>query len=151
MEIKTILWPTDLSENSVRASEAVSYLSRKFDCRVVLLYVGFDLDNYFPAYGETSKGTHDKFEEWEKAEAQKRLDNLCSDKLSGCPLIERMITVGDPVTEILKAIEEKEADLVVMATSGRGGRDMEGICGGVTEKIVRTSPVHVMTVNPKHK
>jgi nucleotide-binding universal stress UspA family protein len=152
MDVKTILWPTDLSENSLHAAESVKYLSGKLGAEVLLLYVGFNLDNYFPAYGEGSDENHMKFEAWELQEAAKRLDRVCGEKLDGCPIMDKVITTGDPAQKILDTIDKMNVDMVAMSTSGRGGGgDRSGLCGGVTEKIVRTAPVHVLTVNPHMK
>ncbi len=51
MEVETILWPTDLSKNSLRAARHVESLAEKYQAKVVLLYVGVDLMTYFTAYG----------------------------------------------------------------------------------------------------
>ena len=47
--------------------------------------------------------------------------------------------------EILTYVEEHEVDLVVVGTHGRTGFDRY-VLGSVAEKLVRTSPVPVMTV-----
>ncbi|HEX9844699.1 MAG TPA: universal stress protein, partial [bacterium] len=52
---------------------------------------------------------------------------------------------GHSVDEILRVIDEYKPDLVVMATHGRTGvRHM--LLGSVAERIVRLSPVPVLTV-----
>ena len=43
MEVRTILWPTDLSKNSIKAAKHVSSLANKYQAKVILLYVGVDL------------------------------------------------------------------------------------------------------------
>ena len=42
MEVRTILWPTDLSKNSIKAAKHVSSLAEKYQAKVILLYVGVD-------------------------------------------------------------------------------------------------------------
>ncbi len=70
-----------------------------------------------------------------------------SDRLSGMGVetVETAITHGVPYRAILDAIEEADADLVVIGTHGRTGIDRY-LLGSVAEKLVRTSPVPVMTV-----
>ncbi|WP_146417287.1 universal stress protein [Haloarcula hispanica] len=70
-----------------------------------------------------------------------------SDRLSGMGVetVETAITHGVPYRAILDAIEETDADLVVIGTHGRTGIDRY-LLGSVAEKLVRTSPVPVMTV-----
>ena len=51
--------------------------------------------------------------------------------------------MGDPAHEILKAIDKEEIDLVVMATRGATGKFHYG---SVTEKVVKNSPVPVLSI-----
>ncbi|RLM95499.1 universal stress protein [Haloarcula sp. Atlit-7R] len=70
-----------------------------------------------------------------------------SDRLSelGVETVETAITHGVPYRAILDAIEDTDADLVVIGTHGRTGVDRY-LLGSVAEKLVRTSPVPVLTV-----
>jgi nucleotide-binding universal stress UspA family protein len=52
---------------------------------------------------------------------------------------------GNSAEEILRAIDEYKPDLVVMATHGRTGLK-HMLMGSVAERIVRLSPVPVLTV-----
>lgn len=54
---------------------------------------------------------------------------------------------GTPSEALLAYIEEVDADVVVMGTHGRTGIQ-QAIFGSVAEKLVRNSPVPVMTVRP---
>ena len=72
MEIKTILWPTDLSENSLKAGNHVISLSEKYQAEVVLLYVSVDLCSFFPAYGNYPSVEHlNNFRDWELEKPEK--------------------------------------------------------------------------------
>jgi nucleotide-binding universal stress UspA family protein len=50
--------------------------------------------------------------------------------------------------QILLAIEETAADLVVMGTHGRQGLS-RALIGSIAEKVVRLSPVPVLTVRER--
>jgi nucleotide-binding universal stress UspA family protein len=52
---------------------------------------------------------------------------------------------GDPVETIADYAGEYGVDLVVMGTHGRGGVSRM-LLGSVTERVVRTAPVPVLTV-----
>jgi nucleotide-binding universal stress UspA family protein len=52
---------------------------------------------------------------------------------------------GTPHREIVAAIEENDVDLVVVGTHGRTGLERY-LLGSVAERVLRTSPVPVMTV-----
>ena len=78
MEVRTILWPTDLSKNSIKAAKHVSSLAEKYQAKVILLYVGVDLMSYFRAYGDPSEDQVEHFQSWELKQAKKHLeDGVC--------------------------------------------------------------------------
>jgi nucleotide-binding universal stress UspA family protein len=52
---------------------------------------------------------------------------------------------GDTFQEILGAAKELESDVIVMGTHGRTGL-AHLLIGSVAEKVVRKSPIPVMTV-----
>ncbi|WP_336003052.1 universal stress protein [Halorientalis halophila] len=59
--------------------------------------------------------------------------------------VERIVTEGRPSAEIVEHAREDDCDLIVMGTHGRGGIDRL-LLGSVAERVVRRSPVPVMTV-----
>jgi nucleotide-binding universal stress UspA family protein len=60
--------------------------------------------------------------------------------------VERKVVVGDPHLRILA--EARRADLIVMPTAGRTGF-AHLLIGSVAEKVVRHSPIPVLTIRPK--
>ena len=71
MEVQTILWPTDLSKNSLKAAENVVSLADKYKARVIMLYVGTDLTAMDQAYGYPSQEHLRHFQDWELQQGQK--------------------------------------------------------------------------------
>lgn len=59
--------------------------------------------------------------------------------------VETAVVEGVPRSEILAYVEDEGSDLVVMGTHGRTGLD-HYLIGSVAEKVVRRSPVPVVTV-----
>jgi nucleotide-binding universal stress UspA family protein len=59
--------------------------------------------------------------------------------------LEVAIAQKDAASEILKKIEAKRAQLVVMGTRGLTGVD-RFLLGSLAEKVVREAPVPVLTV-----
>jgi nucleotide-binding universal stress UspA family protein len=149
MQIKKILWPTDLSETSLKAGAHVREIAQKHQAETVLLYVGVDLRNYFPAYGGPGAEFIEDFENFECEQARKRLERLCRDKLDGCPLLHVEVATGDPATVILDYIRNKSVDMVVMASHGRGqdAYSAPPRFGSVADRVVKESPVPVLVVN----
>jgi nucleotide-binding universal stress UspA family protein len=154
MEVQTILWPTDLSKNSVKAAKNVESLAEKYKAKVILLYVGVDLMSHFGAYGEPTEGHLQHFQKWEMDHAKKKLESVCQKELKACPALEVRLVQGDPATEIIKAIKKEKADMVVITTHGRGAEDVDRVSaefGSVAKKVIANSPVPIHLVNPLKK
>jgi len=151
MEVHTILWPTDLSKNSIKAAKHVESLAEKYQAKVVLLYVGVDLMAHFPAYGSYPSPENLKhFQEWELKHAKQQLEAVCENELKACPKIELRLVQGDAATEILKAVKKEKADLVVLTRHGRGQDDLDqksSDFGSVAKKVLANSraPVHLVS------
>lgn len=145
MEIKTILWPTDLSAQSLKAGPHVVALAQKHDAAVVLLYVAVDLCRMFPAYGNyPSVELLNNFRDWEIGKARKRLEQLCDEELKACPYLRLRLVSGEPAEEILKMAEREGADLIVLSRRGEGRDSGFGhIARQVTEAA--TIPVQILT------
>lgn len=55
------------------------------------------------------------------------------------------VVEGNPHEKILEYVSEHDIDMVVMGTHGRTGLD-RALMGSVAERVVRRSPVPVLTV-----
>jgi nucleotide-binding universal stress UspA family protein len=151
MQVRTILWPTDLSRNSIKAAKHVSSLAEKYQAKVIVLYVGVDLLSYFRAYGDPSEEQLQHFQNWELKQAKKHLEAVCEKELKSCPNLEVKLVQGDAAAEILKMVKETKADMVVLTTHGRGHDDLDqksADFGSVVKKVMANSPVAVHLVNP---
>lgn len=143
MELKRILWPTDLSGNSEKTLLHVTSLSQKYQAEIHILYVIEELGIHEPWYGDFDPDHMGKIHEWEEKKAGERLDMVCEEHLKGCPLYIKHVAIGDPAEEILKLISKENIDMVVMATRGRKGKFS---FGSVTEKVVKNATVTVVTI-----
>ena len=151
MEVHTILWPTDLSKNSIKAAKHVESLAEKYQAKVVLLYVGVDLMSHFGAYSYPSPDHVKHFQDWEMQHAKKELEMVCEKELKACPKIEMRLVQGDPAAEILKSVKDEKADMVVLTSHGRGHDELDqksADFGSVAKKVMANSPVPVHLVNP---
>lgn len=155
MEIKKILWPTDLSENAAYALPFVSSLSEKYGSEIHLIFVVEDVHQFDHFYGDARPSFLKEFQERIIRKGEEYLENVCSEILSGCPRFKKHIVVGDPAHEILKCIDEENMDLVVMATRGHGegryGEMRHFPLGSVSEKVIRNAPVPVLVMTPHKK
>ncbi len=146
MEVKRILWPTDFSPNAEKALDYVTSFGEKYQTEVHVLYVIEELGYHEPWYGEFDRSHIEKIHEWERETAEKRLKDICTKYLQGCPLFIKHIAIGDPAEEILKTAETEKMDMIVMASHGRKGRF--GF-GSVSEKVVKNSHIPVVTIPVK--
>jgi len=143
MEIKRILWPTDLSGNAEKAKAFVEFFSQKYQTEVYILYVIEELAVHEPWYGVFDESHVKEIHEWEAKKANQRLDQICDEYLEGCPFYTKAVATGDPAEEILKFINENKIDMVIITSRGRGARFS---FGSVSEKVVKNSPVPVILV-----
>lgn len=63
--------------------------------------------------------------------------------------VSTFVRLGRAVEEILRFAGEHEADVIVMGTHGRTGLQ-HLISGSVAERVVRASPVPVLTIRARH-
>src|SRR5262249_25496355 len=57
------------------------------------------------------------------------------------------IAAGDPAEQILSVAQREDAELIVMASHGRGALG-RFVSGSVADRVVRLSPVPVMIIGP---
>jgi nucleotide-binding universal stress UspA family protein len=146
MAIKTILWPTDLSANALKAGTHVVELAQKHNATVVLLYVAVDLCRMFPAYGSYPSVEHlNNFRDWELGQARKRLERLCEENLKACPYLRLRLVSGEPAAEILKMADEENADLIVISRRGEG---QAADLGHIARQVIENARVPVHLIAP---
>jgi nucleotide-binding universal stress UspA family protein len=145
IEIKKILFPLDLTENSSKILPYVLSVSEKYNSQIYLLHVVQDLNKWGKLY--VPHPSMDKFQEEAIKNAKKAMDKICENQLQSCPNFQKRVVSGDTVDEILKIIEPESIDLVIMGTHGRKGLE-HVIFGSVAENVIKKSPVPVLSINP---
>jgi nucleotide-binding universal stress UspA family protein len=137
-----LLVPTDFGEAAGRALAIAIDLATKWESRLTLLHT-YEIPGY--AYPGAMSVAVDLLTPVRNA-AQARLDKELADLRTQVPRADAVLCVGVPWQEIDRALRETGADLVVMGTHGRHGLDRV-LIGSVAEKVVRSSPVPVLTVH----
>ena len=143
---KTILYATDFSESSDHAFDYAFSLAKSFDARLVILHVinePVDLRGFYVPHI-----SFDKLEEEIEQGAQKLMEQFERNNLEGFGNYASIVAPGIPYDEIIKRAESENADLIVLGTHGRTGLD-HVLFGSTAEKVVRKSPVPVMTIRFK--
>ncbi len=144
-EFKKILFPVDLSESSPKIVPFVTIMAQKFDSEIHLLFVARVFDYFSGIY--VPHPSINKFEAEIVEGAEKRLDEFTEENFKNLPDTKATVASGDISEEILKYIQSKGIDLLVMGTHGRKGLE-KVVFGSVAERVAKASPVPVLLVNP---
>jgi nucleotide-binding universal stress UspA family protein len=146
MAFQRILVPVDYSDHCLSALGYAAELAQRFGGKLDIVHV-WDRPTYISdavlvGHGAGQKPLGELIRENAEQDMQGFLAKLALPE--GVLGSERLVS-GDPASALLKEIEREKYDLVVMSTHGRSGF-AHLLLGSVTEKIVRYSPVPVLTV-----
>lgn len=136
-----ILLPTDGSDGVARAIRHAGALAESSGSTVHVLSVA-DTRNRFES--PTSGISTDAWLNAERERAEQAVAEA-ADALPASVTVERIVDEGVPLDVILSYADREDIDAIVMATHGRTGLE-HYLIGSVTEKVVRRSPVPVVTV-----
>jgi nucleotide-binding universal stress UspA family protein len=142
---KKILFPVDLSDASPKVVPFVTTMAEKFNARVHLLFVARVLQHYAAMY--VPDPSISRFEHEVLEGAEKRLYEFKETHFKEFGETEVDVLLGEVAEEITRFAAEKKIDLIIMGTHGRKGID-KVVFGSVADRVVKTSPVPVMVVNP---
>ena len=143
-----ILFPVDLSESSDTIVPYVQLMGEKFQSRIYLLYVARVFQYFTEIYVPSPSII--QFENEIINGAQKRLHEFAGKYFKTFKAIQTAVVSGDPAEMILQNIKEQDIDLVIMGTHGRKGVE-KILFGSVADRVVKTSHIPVMVVNPHIK
>lgn len=143
---RRILVPTDFSDCSQQALALAIEMARSSDADLTIVHT-CEIPAY--AYSELSIAPGDLLSPVAEI-AQAKLDELVREVRERCPGVRGVLKLGIPWEQIVATAAEVAADLVVIATHGRSGV-AHALVGSVTEKVVRHSPVPVLTVRARPK
>jgi len=138
-QFKTILCPTDFSEESYHAIEYGVSFAKLSDGTVLLAHILHDpTSEDFHAEGYTLS--------FEQAEQRARalLEGL-RDKRLGYPKCELYVAVGNPYEQLMLLAQQRNVDLIVTATHGQSAIP-DLVLGQIPEQLIRTSPCPVFVV-----
>ena len=156
-EIKRILYATDLSESAKHAFNYAAAIANRFDAKITVLHVIESIASNAEWQIVEYLG-EDRWKELQKENKQeflesvkKSLSNFCEDMTSSlisCPFLvdDLLVKEGVPVDEILKAVDSKNCDMVVMGTHGYGML-ADALIGSTARRIVRRCKKPVMVVH----
>ncbi|MGM0591830.1 MAG: universal stress protein [Halobacteriota archaeon] len=134
-----ILVPTDGSPSAFAAVEHALELATAFDARLHVLYV-VDVNVY-----STLEAGEEVVLENLRTQGRAAVEEVAeAAEAEGVEVVTEVLT-STPYRGIVDYVGDNDIDLVVMGTHGRRGIQRY-LLGSVTEKVVRTAPVPVLTV-----
>ena len=148
MQINTVLLTTDFSATSRAAFDPAIDLAQKYDAKIVVTYV--EDDHYLSMVSDHVAVGMDAEHVWnvQHEVSKARLNELVDANLSGM-VAQGEVRRGTPHDEIVRAAREHHADVIVMATHGRGFVS-HAFMGSTTERVIRRAscPVFVVRERP---
>ena len=142
ISITKILCPVDFFPASDAAVKHAVGLAANYDARVHLLHV---ITPLLPTAYEYAIDTTDIMGSLEKS-ATEELNKLAAQAKEAGVHADIEIRIGDVYEEIKQTIEEERPELLVMGTHGRRGVE-RWFMGSTTEKMLRHSPVPMLTIS----
>jgi len=138
--VRRVLAPVDLSEQSALIVDHAAELASAYDARLDLVHVveqaaypdAYGVDPLAMALPEVQDRAHDALQ-------------TLADRAAETVDVEMHTRIGYAAHDIVDFSNEKESDLIVMATHGRTGLK-RFLIGSVTEKVIRTASCPVFTL-----
>lgn len=133
-----ILVPTDGSDAAWRAAERGVEIAAALEASV----------HAFSVVESAGALKRDQLRVNAEREAEEAVERVESEAERVGVDVTKTIESGVPHESILEHATTADADIIVMGTHGRTGLD-HVVIGSITERVVRASPVPVLTIRPE--
>jgi universal stress protein A len=142
LEVRQILAPTDLSEDSLKGLNYAVKLARHFGSKLTICHIMEDA----PAVDYALSGAYFEEREAWQAEEQARLEQLCGAVTAEHPATEACFRSGTLTEEIVAVAKEIAADLIVISTHDHPWF-VRLLTGSDAERILRQARCPVLIVH----
>jgi len=140
---KAILVATDFGELSEAVCNVALEMAQRFQVPLVVMHT---YAPQAPNYSGAPLLPPSQYREIVENAARATLEQEAA-RLRGKGVeVSSVLHVGAPAEEVLRAAKELDVGLIVMGTHGRHGLP-RALLGSVAEKVVRLSPVAVLTLH----
>jgi len=143
ISFSVIVVPTDFSDHSLRALPYALGLAEKYSSKLTILYVN---EPALQVSDMAWVGVDDRaLKDEHVSDARKNMERIMREQIPDDISAETVVRGGDAVEEIIRFAEEAGADLIVMATHGRGGLS-HILMGSTAEQVIRKASCPVLTL-----
>lgn len=145
--IKKIMVAIDLSDYSKETLGYAADLAAELKAELVIVNVinQRDIDAYDRMAQLTTQLAGQDFVKMRKEDSKNRIQELIEECSCHDLPTKTVLRTGVPFRELIEAVEEEGADLLVMGAKGRS--NLRGVLlGSTAEKAIRRSPVPVLSV-----
>ena len=142
-DIRQILVAVDFSDVSANAFRAAAELARKLNAKLKVLHAVPMQAASLPMEGGAVY--LEDLQAKQVEEARDRLNAFVRQHFGAGTGVEQCVRAGDPTTEINRAADELQADMIVVGTHGRSGLS-HLLMGSVAESVLREAVVPVLCV-----
>ncbi|MBX2992663.1 MAG: universal stress protein [Bacteroidetes bacterium] len=143
--INEILVPVDFSGYSKNALRYAIPLAQQYGARLHLVYV--IEPTIYPADLGFGQVVMPGVEEEIRTKSDHELQSLIREEIGNRVKADATVRLGKPHQEILKEAEEKNIDLIIIATHGHTGVE-QILFGSTAMRVVRLAKCPVLTVRP---
>lgn len=151
IELRRILFPTDFSELSMHGLTYARSFSKSYRAELHVLHVVDEAYQYWMAMGPNSLPVGPTPNEIASSANQEMVKFVAKYLADPGFSVLPVVMTGRPFLEIIRYAREKEIDLIIIGTHGRGGLS-HALLGSVAEKIVRKAPCPVLSIrHPEHE
>jgi universal stress protein A len=138
---RKVLCPIDFSDQSVAVLNFALKVTQQNDAKLYLLNVA-----PMPAGAAGFQPVPMDAYPFHEEDRKQELAELARERIPAAVRCETLVISGDPAARVLETARGLAADLIVMGTYGHRGLSRL-ILGSVAERVVRESPVPVLTVH----
>ena len=142
--IRNILLPTDFSECSSAAFEHASTFAVMYNAHLHVLHV---VKEHPLVSLDSNDGGGEITQASDRPDPENEVRKFVEKILPYQTKVIEAVRIGQPYKEIVNYACSEDIDLIVIATHGRTGLS-HMVMGSVAEKVVRFSPVPVLTIKP---
>ncbi|MFH7326387.1 universal stress protein [Desulfurivibrio sp. C05AmB] len=144
-DIRKILVPVDFSRNSCKVLRSAGGLAKSFGAQLSVVFVVQSFDDYsgfFVPHVPISQ-----LEEEMVLNAEDKMQSFVKECLEPETPVQTRVLAGDVAESIVDHAADTGIDLIVIGTHGYKGMERV-LFGSVAEKVVKTAPCPVLTINP---